>query len=429
MPLDVIVGTQWGDEGKGRITDLLAQEADVVARYSGGDNAGHTVTVGDDIFKLHLIPSGIVHPHTVCLMGNGMVVNPDTMLTELDGLAAAGINVSPDRLKLSNAAHVITPAHIALDGAQEKQRGGGGLGTTKRGIGPAYTDKAARRGLRAGSMADPGHFASLVEEHIRLKNQSLERIYHAEPLDPKEGGRRYGELAEGLRPYLADVGSLVNQMLEAGKSVLAEGAQGTLLDIDHGTYPFVTSSSPTTAGALLGLAVGPMHLRRVVGVVKAFQSRVGTGPFPTELLDAIGDHLRGTGAQPWDEFGTTTGRPRRCGWLDGVLLRYSVRVNGLTELALTKLDILSGLNLVRICVAYQEGADRYTDLPDVPANLDPYTPEYQSLSGWEESLWTAREWADLPSQAQDYVKRIEELASLPVHFISVGPERDQVVRR
>lgn len=429
MPLDVIVGTQWGDEGKGRITDLLAQEADAVARYSGGDNAGHTVTVGDDIFKLHLIPSGIVHPHTVCLMGNGMVVNPDTMLTELDGLAAAGINVSPDRLKLSNAAHVITPAHIALDGAQEKQRGGGGLGTTKRGIGPAYTDKAARRGLRAGSMADPGHFASLVEEHIRLKNQSLERIYHAEPLDPKEGGRRYGELAEGLRPYLADVGSLVNQMLEAGKSVLAEGAQGTLLDIDHGTYPFVTSSSPTTAGALLGLAVGPMHLRRVVGVVKAFQSRVGTGPFPTELLDAIGDHLRGTGAQPWDEFGTTTGRPRRCGWLDGVLLRYSVRVNGLTELALTKLDILSGLNLVRICVAYQEGADRYTDLPDVPANLDPYTPEYQSLSGWEESLWTAREWADLPSQAQDYVKRIEELASLPVHFISVGPERDQVVRR
>jgi adenylosuccinate synthase len=427
MPLDIIVGTQWGDEGKGRITDLLAAQADLVARFAGGDNAGHTVTVGEQVYKLHLIPSGIVHPHTLCVLGNGMVVNPAKLLEEIDQLAALGVDTSPKRLKLSFAAHLITPAHIALDAAQEASLGHSEIGTTLQGIGPAYTDKAARRGLQAGLMRDPDAFAIQVAHQTRLASEVLTKIYDFEPPDPEQAAARYGEYAERLLPYLADVGGLISDALGRQATVLAEGAQGTLLDIDHGSYPYVTSSHPISAGALLGLGVGPTHVRRILGVVKAFQTRVGSGPFPTELHDNIADHLRGSGEKPWDEFGTTTGRPRRCGWLDGVLLRYAARVNGLTELALTKLDVLSGLNQLHLCVAYRDDQDRAHVMPGSLADLDRFAPQYETLTGWEDDLRSNRRWQDLPSNAQAYVQRIEELVDIPIRWISVGPERGQIV--
>ncbi len=429
MPLDIIVGTQWGDEGKGRFTDLLAGQADMVARYSGGDNAGHTVTIGDQIFKLHLIPSGIVHHRPICLMGNGMVVNPAKLLSELDRLSQSGVDVSPGRLKLSNAAHIITPAHIALDGAKEAHRGAGKIGTTKRGIGPAYTDKAARVGVRAGSMRDPAAFGRQVEALVAGANRQLEELYSAPPLDARQAGQQYAGYAERLRPYIANVGGLVGDALEGGKVVLAEGAQGTLLDLDHGTYPFVTSSNPVASGALVGLGIGPAHVRHIIGVTKAFQTRVGGGPFPTELKGEVGDHLRGSGQNPWDEYGTTTGRPRRCGWLDAVLLRYAARVNGLTELAITKLDILSGIEPLRLCTAYRRGNRNYEELPDSPDDLSQFQACYQDLPGWQADLTEVRAWEDLPEQARRYIGAIEALTGLRATRISVGPERGQVVMR
>ncbi len=427
MPLDIIVGCQWGDEGKGRITDLLAAQAQIVARFSGGDNAGHTVTVGERIFKLHLIPSGIVHPHTIAVLGAGMVINPASLLREMETLEKAGVQVTPQRLRISTAAHLITPAHLAIDAAQERQRGARQLGTTRRGIGPAYTDKAARRGLRAGQMDDPSAFRQAVLEHML---QAQARLGDEQELpDPAETARQYAHFAERLRPFLAETCGLLAQALEEGQVVLAEGAQGTLLDLDHGTYPYVTSSHPTSAGALQGLGVGPRHVRRVVGVTKAFQTRVGSGPFPTELTDQRAEHLRGTGANPWDEFGTTTGRPRRCGWLDGVLLRYAARLNGLTELALTKLDVLSGLDPLQVCTAYRLDGQSFQHLPRTPAELEGFAAQYESLPGWQDSLWDCRRWDDLPPAARDYVTFIEGLVGLPVTILSVGPERHQVVER
>ncbi len=429
MPLDVVVGTQWGDEGKGHIVDLMAAEADLVARYSGGDNAGHTVTVGGQVFKLHLIPSGILHPHTICLLGNGMVINPGRLLAEIDQLLGLGLAVSPDRLRLSSSAHIITPAHVALDGAEEARRGAGEIGTTRRGIGPAYSDKAARRGIRAAAMRDPAAFGRAVQAQVQAASQILEGLFGLPGLDPVEAGRSYAAYAERLRPYLAEVGAIVSDALEDGKTVLAEGAQGTLLDLDHGSYPFVTSSYPTAPGALIGLGIGARHLRRVVGVTKAFQTRVGSGPFPTEVFGPTAERLRGTGANPWDEFGTTTGRPRRCGWLDGVLLRYAVRVNGLTEIALTKLDILTGLDPVRLCTAYCTDDQIHPQLPDSPADLSPFAPAYEELPGWEEDLRSALTWDDLPRAARAYLGRIETLTGAPIRLISVGPEREQIIRR
>jgi len=402
MPLDIIVGTQWGDEGKGRFTDLLAAESDLVARFAGGDNAGHTVTVGDHVFKLHLIPSGIVHPHTTCIMGAGMVINPAKLLDEMDQILSLGVDVSTSRLLISSAAHIITPAHLALDGAQETHRGSEQLGTTHRGIGPAYTDKAARTGIRASSMRDPAKFAQLLEDQVARAGEILSKLYELDPPDPKVAARDYQDYAERLRPYISETGSLVAGALQDGKVVLAEGAQGTLLDIDHGTYPFVTSSNPVAPGALLGLGIGARHIRRVIGIAKAFQTRVGEGPFPTEITDSICEHLRGSGKNPWDEFGTTTGRPRRCGWLDGVLLRYAARVNGLTEIAVTKLDILSGLNYPHIAKAYLRDGQEFHDLPDGPMDLGTFDPLYEKLHGVVET---------------------------PITTISVGPERDQVVHR
>lgn len=429
MPLDLILGAQWGDEGKGRITDLLAAEADIVARFSGGDNAGHTVTVSDQLFKLHLIPSGILQPHTTCVMGSSMVVNPATLVEELERLRSLGVDITPERLQLSAAAHIITPAHIAMDDAIELSRGKGELGTTRRGIGPAYTDKASRRGLRAGDMRRPEEFADKVEQHLHATGEILNKIYGTEAPNPGEVAAKYGAYARELRPFVKDVGGTLAQALTEGKNVLAEGAQGTLLDLDHGTYPFVTSSHPTTGGALIGLGVGPQHLRRIIGVTKSFQTRVGSGPFPTEATGRVAEKLRGTGENPWDEFGTTTGRPRRCGWLDLPLLRYALRVNGFTELALTKLDVLSGLDPVRICVAYTRADEKLAQPEEGPVDLSPYTPEYQDVPGWQNDLMSSRSWDDLPPNARAYIQEIEAQTGIPVRLISVGPERGQIVRR
>ncbi len=428
MPLDIIIGTQWGDEGKGRVVDLLSEGAAMVARYNGGDNAGHTVTVGERTFKLHLLPSGMIHPQTVGVLGNGMVVNPATLLEEMDTLRRSGIEVNERRLRISFAAHLITPAHKALDLAQEKARGGGQIGTTGRGIGPAYTDRAARRGLRAGEMLDLKGFRKRFLEHIQETNRWLAGVYGGGELDARVLADEYLEYAEHLTPYITDVSREVTGALKAGKRVLAEGAQGTLLDLDFGTYPFVTSSNPIASGALVGLGLGPQNQTSVIGVTKAFQSRVGAGPFPSEVFDEMAVRLRGTGSNPWDEFGTTTGRPRRVGWLDGVLLRYAVRVNGVTRLALTKLDVLSGLPEIKVCMAYRDGGKEYADLPHGPAALEPFTAVYETLPGWQEDISAAREWMDLPEAARSYIRYLEKITGVPVSLASVGAERSQVVR-
>ena len=429
MPLDIVVGSQWGDEGKGRIIDLLARDADIVARFNGGDNAGHSVTVGDQLFKLHLIPSGIIHPHTLCVMGAGMVINPEILLAEIDQLSQLGIDASPERLKLSHAAHLITSAHTALDGAEESEKGKEQIGTTRRGIGPTYADKANRIGLRAEDLLDEDMLSKKLDTLLDHANRLLEQIYHQEPLKKKPIQQAFQAYAGRLRPYISDVSTLVQDNLHDQGNVLAEGAQGTLLDLDYGTYPFVTSSHPTAPGALLGLGIGPQHIRRIIGITKAFQTRVGEGPFPTEVSGDTALRLRGTGEHPWDEFGTTTGRPRRCGWLDAVLLRYTSRINGLTEIALTKLDILSNIDPVNICVAYQSGEQLFDDLPRGPADLSPFSPILEPLSGWEDDLTQINSWNELPTQAKAYVERIEILTGLRIQLISVGPERDQVIHR
>lgn len=428
MPLNIIIGAQWGDEGKGRYTDLLAAEADVVARFSGGDNAGHTINVQDEIFKLHLIPSGIIHDRTVCLIGNGVVVNPAVLLREMDALAARGVDVSPAHLKLSYNAHLITPAHIALDKASEAQLGQGAIGTTQRGIGPAYTDKVARDGLRAGLFAAPEELADAIHQHIQTKNEVLQKIYHAPTLDETAVATEYAAYAQRLAPYLVDGSVLLDEYLRNGRSVLAEGAQGTFLDIDHGTYPFVTSSSPTAGGALTGLGVGPKVVDRVIGVTKAFTSRVGSGPFPCQLGGEQALRLRGTGSNPWDEYGTTTGRPRRVGWLDLVMLRHAARINSLTELALTKMDILSGLDEIPVCVAYERREERLAHFPSSLEILAECKPVYEILPGWQEDISGARTWADLPRNAQAYIEFIAVTTRTPISYASVGPGRAQYLQ-
>lgn len=429
MSLEIVIGTQWGDEGKGRIVDMLSEGAVIVARYNGGDNAGHTVTVGDHTFKLHLLPSGMIHPETIGALGNGMVINPSTLLLEMDMLRKNEIKVNPDRLIISFAAHLITPAHKALDAAQEAARGSGQIGTTGRGIGPAYTDKTARRGLRVQDMLDPHTFYEKMVAHVEEANNLLRTLYHAEPLDSKMVAEQYLGYARILEPYICDVGHRIHTVLEQGGRVLAEGAQGSLLDLDQGTYPFVTSSNPTAAGVMVGLGIGVMNVGRVVGVTKAFQTRVGSGPFPTEAFAETAVRLRGTGANPWDEFGTTTGRARRVGWLDGVLLRYAMRINGVTELSVTKMDILSGLPEIRICTAYRSGGKEYTHLPLGPADLSPFEAVYETLPGWEADIRDVRRWQDLPVEAREYIRRMEEISGVPVRHVSVGPERSQVVEQ
>jgi adenylosuccinate synthase len=427
MPLDIVVGTQWGDEGKGRFVDLLAAEADYVARYNGGDNAGHTVHTGTQTFKLHLIPSGIVQPHTIGIIGNGVAINPKVLLEEIQTLIDSGIDISPNRLHLSFAAHLITPSHLALDQAQEAARGKSKIGTTLRGIGPAYTSKVSRQGLRLVDMIDLEKFRAAVEEHVVGINQKLTKLYDAEPLNEDQVVYELLQYANQIAPYVSDVSTLLTEALRQGRRVLAEGAQGTLLDLDHGTYPFVTSSTPTSAGALIGLGIGLGNEDRVIGVTKAFQTRVGSGPFPTELDGELAQRLRGTGDQPWDEFGTTTGRPRRVGWLDLVLLRYAIRINGITELALTKLDILSGFETILLCTGYRRNNQQLENLPYGPSELSGFEPIYEKLPGWKEDIRSAREWENLPANARAYILRIEELIGVQIRLVSVGPEREQVV--
>jgi adenylosuccinate synthase len=429
MPLNIVVGTQWGDEGKGRVVDLLARQASIVARFNGGDNAGHTVTVGQQTFKLHLLPSGMIHPHTMGVIGNGVVVNPTKLLDEIEMLKEAGIQVTPERLRLSYAAHIITPGHIALDEAMEKARGEGKIGTTMRGIGPAYTDKVARSGLRMESMLSPEEYAEAFKEHLEEVNWRLVNQYQASPLDPEKAAGLAFDQARRLASYIGDVSQLLHLALKNGEYILAEGAQGALLDLDHGTYPFVTSSSPTAPSALLGLGLGVNCVEQVVGVTKSFQTRVGAGSFPTEISGEPALRLRGTGEKPWDEYGTTTGRPRRVGWLDLVLLRFTARVNGYTELALTKLDVLTGIDPLQICVAYRDRRtnEELQELPLGPGKLMDYAPVYEQLPGWREDITGARRWEDLPPQARSYILRIEELVQVPVSLVSVGPERSQIV--
>lgn len=427
MPLDIVIGTQWGDEGKGRVVDLLSAQADYVARYNGGDNAGHTVTVSDETFKLHLIPSGVIHRQPIGVIGNGVVINPTILLDEIASLQNAGVEITPQRLKISHAAHLITPAHRALDAAQEAARGEAKIGTTLRGIGPAYTSKVSRQGIRMASMLELDAFARRLREHVEAVNAQLASMYRAEPLDSESVIEEYLGYARQIQPYIAEVSSLLNDALSRGQRVLAEGAQGTLLDLDHGTYPFVTSSNPTAAGALTGLGLGIGYADRVIGVTKAFQSRVGEGPFPSELSGDMATRLRGTGENPWDEFGTTTGRPRRVGWLDAVLLRYAVRINGITELALTKLDILAGIDTLKICHAYRKNNQTYHDLPMGPGELEGFKPVFQELSGWHQDIRSVRRWEALPAEARAYILKVEALSGATVRLVSVGPERDEVV--
>ena len=427
MALNIIVGVQWGDEGKGRIVDYLAAGADFVARYNGGDNAGHTVTVGSKIFKLHLVPSGIVHPHTIGVLGNGMVINPHTLLDEMSSLRGAGVSIAPQRLHISPAAHLITPAHRALDKALETSRGKGQIGTTGRGIGPAYTDKAARRGLRVADLLAPD-FSDRLRAHLDDSNRTL-KMLGAHELEVDAEIETFLNHTSRLALYIRDISGELHLALQQGQSVLAEGAQGTLLDIDHGTYPFVTSSTTLAAAALTGLGLGLTVARdaHVLGVTKAFQTRVGSGPFPTELSGEMAERLRGTGANPWDEFGTTTGRPRRVGWLDGVLLRYAIRVNGLTELIITKLDILSGLEKLQLSTGYTVNNTLVHDLPGGADGLSACTPVYEEMPGWTEDVTHIRKWKDLPKNAKKYLEKIASLAETPIKLVSLGPEREQIL--
>lgn len=427
MPVTVLIGAQWGDEGKGRVADWLAASADVVARYAGGDNAGHTVSVGDEVFKLHLVPSGILHPNVVCVLGNGMVINPVNLLKEIDSLAEMGVAITPERLLISDRAHIITPAHIARDRAAEAARGDEAIGTTLRGIGPAYLDKTGRRGIRTGQMLDDESFADALYEVIEVANAEL-ALHGIEPLDAKSSAVAYLDAANRLRPFLRDTGVYLNHRLKSGARVVCEGAQGTLLDVDHGSYPFVTSSSPSVGGALVGAGIGPRHIDRVLGVAKSFSTRVGGGPMPTELDGAIAERLRGTGEHFWDEFGTTTGRPRRCGWLDGVLLRYAAEINAFTDLMLTKLDILSGFDELKIAVAYEIDGERVDYPPASIERLARAVPVYETVAGWQEDISAARTGADLPEAARNYIQRIAEFTNVPIYTVSVGPERDQLVQ-
>lgn len=429
MPITILIGAQWGDEGKGRVVDWLASTADIVARYAGGDNAGHTVALNGSVYKLHLVPSGILHSNVVAVMGNGMVINPVNLVREMQSLQALGVDINPDRLVISSRAHIITPAHIALDQANEAALGDSKIGTTLRGIGPAYLDKTGRAGIRTGDMLlDVEEYAERLVAAIEASNDTLSRQGLA-TLDPRAAAESYLEAAVVLKPYIEDTSIYLHKALSDGKQVVCEGAQGTLLDIDHGSYPFVTSSSPTAGGALTGLGVGPLFVDKVLGVAKAFSTRVGGGPMPTELDGEIAQRLRGSGANFWDEFGTTTGRPRRCGWLDIVMLRYAVSVNGLSEMMLTKMDILSGLDQLKLAVAYEINGERYEYPPVTNELLERANPIYETVAGWQEDISNCREYSQLPLAAQGYIERVAALCDVPINSVSVGPERDQLVLR
>jgi len=421
MPATIVLGAQWGDEGKGRVIDYFAEHADFVVRYQGGNNAGHTIVVGDQRIALSLIPSGIHYPGCVPVIASGTVVDPKVLIDEMDMLIEKGFD--PSRVRLSANAHLIMPYHRKLDAVIERYLGKNQIGTTKKGIGPAYTDKFSRFGIRVQDLFDPKIFAEKVEASLEEKNKVLPRLYNTLPMDRDEIVVEYLGYGDRLRPHVTDTSLLLNQAIAGGDSVLFEGAQGTLLDVDHGTYPFVTSSNPTAGGALVGSGVGPKSIDDVIGVAKAYISRVGTGPFPTELHDEDGDRMIELGG----EYGTVTGRRRRCGWLDLVALRYAARVNGLTRLFLTKLDILSAFETVKVANTYVANGERHHELPQQQSVLYHCEPEYEELPGWGEDIRDVRSYDELPKEARAYIEHIQDVAGVEVGWVSVGPERSQLV--
>jgi adenylosuccinate synthase len=421
MPAIVLVGAQWGDEGKGKATDLLGDTVDYVVRYQGGNNAGHTVVIGSEKYALHLLPSGILSPNVVPVIGNGVVIDPAVLLEEIRGLDARGINTS--KLVISTNAHLITPYHRTIDKVSERFLGKSKIGTTGRGIGPAYADKISRIGIRVQDLFDRSILEQKLEGALNDKNQVLTKVFNRKNMSVAEILEEYLAYAEILRPYVADTSLLLDKALKAGKTVLLEGSQGTLLDVDHGTYPFVTSSNPTAGGACTGSGIGPKAITRVIGIVKAYTTRVGSGPFPTELLDEDGDKLRTIG----HEYGTTTGRNRRCGWYDAPIARYAVRINGLTDFFLTKLDVLTGWEKIPVCVAYDVDGTRHDELPASQTDFHHAKPIYEYLPGWKEDISKARTLSDLPKNAQDYVKYLEEISGAPMSAIGVGPGRDETI--
>jgi adenylosuccinate synthase len=421
MPGTALVGIQWGDEGKGKITDLLSASTDFVVRYQGGNNAGHTIVVRAEKYALHLVPTGILYPHCVPVIGAGVVVDPQVLIEELDALESRGIDTS--KLLLSGNAHLIMPYHLELDRVQERRLGRNRLGTTKRGIGPAYADKAARIGLRVQDLLDSKIFAAKLEVALKEKNLLLTRVYGRLPLDQREIEDCYLRYGERLRDHITDTSVVLQRALDDGKEVLFEGAQAALLDLDHGTYPYVTSSNPVAGGACTGSGAGPRDLTRVIGIAKAYCTRVGSGPFPSEADPADADILVETGG----EYGTTTGRRRRCGWFDAVAARYAARLNTLTEMVVTKLDVLSAFDDIRICTAYRHAGERFDDFPPNQTVFNKATPVYESMPGWGEHVGDARHIDDLPKRARAYLERLEELVGVPASWVSVGPEREQIV--
>ncbi len=421
MPAIVLVGAQWGDEGKGKATDLLGGSVDYVVRYQGGNNAGHTVVLGDQSYALHLLPSGILTPGCVPVIGNGVVIDPGVLMDELAALQARGVDTG--RLVISGSAHLITPYHRTVDKTSERFLGKRAIGTTGRGIGPAYGDKVARLGIRVQDLFDPSILEQKLEGALAEKNQLLVKVYNRRAVDVAEVTEDFLGFAEALRPFVADTSLLLNSALDRGELVLLEGSQGTLLDVDHGTYPFVTSSNPTAGGACTGSGIGPTRIDRVVGILKAYTTRVGAGPFPTEQANDMGEFLRKTGG----EVGVTTGRARRCGWFDAVIARYATRVNGLTDLFLTKLDVLSSLEKVPVCVAYDIDGLRHEQMPLSQTEFHHATPIYEYLEGWFEDISAARTVEELPKAAQAYVKTLEELSGTRISAIGVGPDRDATI--
>jgi adenylosuccinate synthase len=422
MPVLVVVGAQWGDEGKGKIIDLLTERADVVARYQGGHNAGHTVVVGMDEFILHLIPSGILHKGKKCIIGNGVVVDPAALIEEMDGLIKRGIKFDSNLL-ISRNAHLIMPYHKAIDVASERLKGNKKIGTTGRGIGPAYADKINRRGIRMADLLSPERFREKLTINIGEANFLLERFYNAPLIHQDEVYAEYLQYAQRLKKYIADTTLYINEAVAKKKKVLAEGAQGTHLDVDHGTYPFVTSSSPTAGGACTGLGVGPNTISEIVGIVKAYTTRVGSGPFPTEQNNAMGEHLRERGR----EYGATTGRARRCGWMDTLIVRHAVRVNGFTSIAITKLDVLDTLDEIKICVGYKHKGKLYKEMPSDLEVLEQCTPQYISLPGWKQTTIGIKKYAQLPKKARNYVEKVCKLCGVKPSIISTGARRDETI--
>ena len=422
MPGIALVGTQWGDEGKGKVTDLLAENTDLVVRYQGGNNAGHTIVVDGERYALHLVPTGILYPHCVPVIGPGVVVDPHVLLEEIESLESRG--VSTERLLLSGNAHLIMPYHLELDRVTERRLGNNRLGTTKRGIGPAYADKATRIGLRVQDMMDPKIFAAKLEVALKEKNLLLTRVYGRLPLDRAEIEEQYLDYARRLERYIADTAPIVQKALDEGKTVMFEGAQATMLDLDHGTYPYVTSSNPIAGGACAGAGVGPRDIDRIIGISKAYCTRVGSGPFPSEADPTDGEILLEAG----NEYGTTTGRKRRCGWFDAVAGRYAARLNTLTELVITKLDVLSQFDTIKVCVAYEFESTRYDDFPPHQTIFNKCRPIFEEFKGWGDDISGARAIEDLPKEARAYLEGIEGLVGAPVSWASVGPGRDQIVK-